>query len=276
MIFDVTSEMTSRIFLCDFLDIESKGINEYIEMSNDDIYVDEFLEFVERSLEDRNIDDIHLSVLHVTTNNDECNTILDIGLVNLQQALTMETPLRQYLRHYGIQFDVHNNLMCMKGRFHKIVYDSSFYETETVKGKLNSIARKIYYDHQINGFFCVRDTKGYGGYVHLRPEIIYDLALLGKESHVFERKWVEDNKPYVIKFNAPLEYFTYYSFYGDIESFKDDYIDKSELKKWLVKTALHVVWEYHYYDQCPNEIMAYLKPEVSIPASYIVDIQPIT
>jgi integrase len=106
--------------------------------------------------------------------------------------------------------------------------------------------------------FGVRHTKGYGGYVHLRTEIIYALALLGRESHVFERKWIEDNKPYVIKFNAPLEYFTYYSFYGDIESFKDDYIDKIELKKWLVKTALLVVWECYHYDQCPDEIMAYM------------------
>jgi hypothetical protein len=30
MRFDVTYEMTSKSFLCDFLDIESKVINEYI------------------------------------------------------------------------------------------------------------------------------------------------------------------------------------------------------------------------------------------------------
>jgi hypothetical protein len=71
----------------------------------------------------------------------------------------METPLRQYLRHFGIQFIIHNNLMCVKGRFHKIEYDLSFFETEAAKGKLNSVAMKIYYDHQINGFFWCETYK---------------------------------------------------------------------------------------------------------------------
>lgn len=202
-------------------------------------------------------------------------TIKESGLVNLQHVLTMDTPLRRYLKRYSIQFDIYNNLMCIKDTFHEIKYDSSFYETETSKGKLNSVARKIYFDHQINGFFCVRDLKGYGGYVHLRPEIIYDLAKLGSKPYEFEHGWTVKAKPYSIKFNAPLEYFTYYSFYRDIDEFKDDYTEKIELKRWLVKNALLVVQEYYHFEKYPDEILAYLKPEVSIPVNLITDIQPI-
>lgn len=275
MIFDITSQSTSIEFLCRFLEIDSEEINTFIENTNDYICVDSFLDYIGRSLENRDISDTQLSVTHITTNDDECQTIKDIGLVNLQQALTMDTPLRRYLKRYNIQFDIYNNLMCVNDNFHEIRYDSSFFETETRIGKLNSVARKIYFDHQINGFFCVKDVKGYGGYVHLRPEIIYDIAQLGNNPYDFERMWIQNNKPYLIKFNAPIEYFTYYSFYGDMDEFKEDYTDKMELKKWLVKNALLVNWEYYNFGECPHEIMAYLKPEVSIPFKLIADIQPI-
>lgn len=275
MIFDITSEVTSIKFLCDFLEIDSEVVKQYIEKINNDICVDTFLKKADRYLEDRDVDDLYLSVVHVTTNNDECQTIKEIGLVNLQQALTMNTPLRRYLKKYGIEFDINNNLMCTKDEFHEIRYDSSFYETETSNGKLNSVARKIYFDHQINGFFCVQDTKSYGGYVHLRPEIIYDLAQLGSKPYEFEHGWIEVNKAYVVKFNAPLEYFTHYSFYNNIDEFKDDCTGKMELKKWLVNKALWVVWEYYNYGEGPSEIMAYLKPEVSIPINLITSIEPI-
>lgn len=275
MIYDITSQLTSREFLCSFLEIDNKEVDGFIGKANDDICVDSFLDYVGRSLENRDISDIYLSVIHITTNDDECQTIRDIGLVNLQQALTMDTPLRRYLKRYNINFDIYNKLMYINDNFYEVKYDSSFFETETLIGKLNSVARKIFFDHQVNGFFCVRDAKGYGGYVHLRPEIIYDIAQLGSNPYDFERIWIQNNKPYLIKFNAPIEYFTYYSFYGDIDEFKEDYTDKMELKRWLVKNALLVIWEYYNFGECPHEIMAYLKPEVYIPFKLITDIRPI-
>lgn len=273
MIFDITSEATSMDFLCEFLEIGNEVVKQYIEGITTDIDVDVFLKKVNRSIEDRNIDDLSLSVVHVTTNDDECQTIKEIGLVNLQQALTMKTPLSRYLKRYNIQFDISHNLMCIKDKFYGIKHDSSSYEIETSNVKLNIVARKIYSDFQINGFFYIQDRKGYGGYIHLRPEIIYNLAQLGSNPGSFVDEWIKLIKPYIIKFNAPLEYFTYYSFYNDIEDFKDDYIEKIKLKKWLVKNALLVLWQYYKNGKVPSEIIAYLKPEVSIPINLITDIE---
>lgn len=275
LIFDITSEESSRNFLKDFLSIDDEQMSDYVETAHEGVDVDEFIERVNLDLEELDVDKILLSVLHITTSNDECRSIKEIGLLNLQQALTMETPLRNFLRDYNVQFDIYNNLMCVGDRFHEIKYDSSFYETETFKGKMNNVARKIYFDYQINGFFCVRDAKGYGGYVHLRPEIVYDLALLGKKPDEFEARWVKNNKPYVVKFNAPIEYFTHYSFYFDMDEFKEDYSEKIVLKKWLLKNALNVICDKYHFGEYPDEITAYLKPEVSIPYSYIVEINEI-
>ena len=81
MLFDITSESTSKEFLCDFLGIDSEIVNQYIKKCNNDICVDTFLEYANRSLENKDIDDLQLAVVHVTTNNDECQTIREIGLV---------------------------------------------------------------------------------------------------------------------------------------------------------------------------------------------------
>ncbi|MGB3367656.1 MAG: hypothetical protein WBA54_09210, partial [Acidaminobacteraceae bacterium] len=138
MVFDVTSEQTSKKFLSDFLDIDEKKINDFIQNATDDIFVDEFLEYIDRTLVERDIDKLSLAAIHITTNDDKCQSIREIGIVNLQHALTMDTPLSRYLKSYDISFYIYNNLMCIKDKFHEMTFDSLRYEIETPTGKLNN------------------------------------------------------------------------------------------------------------------------------------------
>lgn len=273
MLFDITSKQSSIKFLCDFLDSSREIIEGYIDQNKDEVCVDGFLEYTDTSLVTKNIDSIFLSVIHVTTNDDECRSIKENGLVNLQEALKLDTPLRRYLKQCNIQFDLSNELMFINSKCYKLQYDSSFFKLDTIEGQINSVARKIYYDHQINGFFCIQDPKRYGGYVHQRPEILCDLARLRTNPNEFEKEWLKKSKAYVIKFNAPVEYFTFYSFYNDKDEYKKDENERLLLKKWLVEKALRVIWGYHRYNECTCEIMAYVKPEVSIPFNLITEIE---
>lgn len=275
MIFDVTTEHTSKKFLSEFLDIDIKQIDDFIQNATDDIFVDEFLEYIDRTLVGRDIEKLSLAAIHITTNDDNAQSIQDIGLVNLQHALTMNTPLSRYLKSYDISFYIYNNLMCIKDRFHEMTFDSLRYETQTPTGKLNDVARKIYSDYQINAFFCVRASKGYDSDVNLRPQIICDLSKLGKNPDEFESVWIERSKPYMVKFTLPIEDFAFYSFYIGLDAFKEDYLEKLELKRWLVTQAITVIWEHYHYGKLPKEIMAYLKPEVLVPSKYITEITPI-
>lgn len=275
MIFDITSHKTSKKFLVEFLDIDIRQINEFIEMTTDFIYVDEFLEYIDVNLEEKNIDDLLLTVLHLTSNDDACETIKEAGLLNLKHALTMDTTLSRYLRTYNISFDISNNLMCINDKFHELNHDALLWEVESQKGKLNDIARKIYSYNQINGYFSVRDLKRDCEDIHLRPEIINAMSKLAKNSVEFENKWIAASKSYLVKFALPLDHFAYNSFYETIDTFKLDYSNRLELKKYLVDKAITVIWNYYYYGECSSKIEACLKPEVSVSAKYINEIVPL-
>ena len=274
MIFDITREESSKKFLSDFLNIEIREIDNYIKSAVDNVFLDEFLEYVDRILPERKIEKLLVAAIHITSNDDKSQSIRDIGLVNLQTALTMDTPLARYLKKNGIIFYIYNNLLCIKNNFHDIVFDPLRYETQTPTGKLNEIARKIYSDCQISGFFCLREARAYDSDVNLRPQIICDLSKLGKNPYEFENNWIDASQAYMVKFIAPIEYFAFYSFYMGIDAFKEDQKEKLELKKWLVDQAIRVAWEHYHYGKLPVEIMAYLKSEVLVAPKYITEIVP--
>lgn len=274
LLFDITSYEQSLKFLTDYLTVEPKRVIAYVEESNKDDYdVDDFIETFKISLDELEIENIDAAVFHVTSNNDNCNSIKMTGLLNLQQALTMNTPLKKYLRNFRIEFDVSNKIMWVKGKQFDITYNSSSWPSNEREERLENVARKVYFDHQINGFFCIQDFRGYGGEVHKRPEILFNLQELFQANILVER-WENSCKPYVVKYRAPLDYFTYYTFYDEKYEYEDDYKEKAKLKTWLINKALYVIWDWLHYNEIP-EFYAYMKPEISIPFSDILEIYPL-
>lgn len=59
--------------------------------------------------------------MHVTTNNDTCSFIRKFGLLDLQQALTIETPLHMYLKEHGILIDAEEGLIHHHSTSYRIV-----------------------------------------------------------------------------------------------------------------------------------------------------------
>ena len=273
MIFDISNEKSSKKFLAEFLDIDEKLIDYYIEGATDAYFLDEFLEKVDRSVEDKSINNLSIAALHMTSNNDQCRSIKELGILNLNQVLSMETPISRFLKDYGISFDISNNLMFIKDKILELKFDYLREEIDSAKGKINNLARKIYSDNETKAYFCFRESKTYEAKTNLRPEIIYDLSMLSKNPEEFEDKWISNNEAYMVKFILPMEYFAYYSFYQGIDAYKEDYSKKSELKQWLVIKALGVIWEKYHYGKLPKEITAYLKPEVIVSPKSILDIR---
>ncbi len=267
VIFDITTYESSIKFLEEFLNIDSETIYNFIKSNPNDIYVDDFIEINTIDLESLTIENIEAVVLHVTSNDDECESIMKTGLMNLQQALTMDTPLKRHLKKYNIEFDISNNIMWVRSEAHEIKYDSNISGYEVKKDKLNSLARKIYFDHQIDGFFAVQNYKDYGGNVHKRPEFLHNIKELFKGGERIEDEWIEESKHYVIKFKAPLDEFAFCNFYSKRYEYEEDYETKEKIKTWLIDKALSNVWSYYYYKKGLNEFIAYMKPEVIIPFS---------
>jgi hypothetical protein len=271
LLFNITSFEGSLQFLKDYLEIDPKSVIEYVKSDDNDVDVDGFIDIFNISLDKLEHENIEAVALHITSNNDDCKSIKSTGLLNLQQALTMNTPIKKYLREFQIEFDVSNKLMWVKGNQFDITYNSSW--SDDKDERLDSVARKVYFDHQINSFFSIQDIKDYGGRVHERPEILHDLKEFFK-ADVLEDRWKQTCKPYVIKYKAPLDYFTYYSFYLEKYGYEEDYEEKKDLKIWLIKTALYVVWSMVHRRRMP-EIFAYMKPEVSIIPDNFLEIIPL-
>lgn len=276
LIFDITNSESAFEFLKGFLHIDPERIMKFITSNPKDYYVSDFIEVNNINLKDLSINDVEMVVVHVTTNNDDCESIKKYGLLNLQQALTMNTPLKKHLKKNGIEFDIYNNIISLNSEFRELKYDTETDEEDMAEDRkrMNEVARKIYFDHQINGYFCVKNFRDYGGNVHERPEIINDIAnLFRKGGQKFEDEWKINSREYLIKFKASIEYFIWYNFYSKKCYYEDDFESKEEIKHWLIDKALSVIWSYYYYGAVPTEITAYLKPEVYIPYCNIISIE---
>ena len=274
--FNITTQEKSKEFLSRFLNIASDKIDDYIYNNAKDYDVDKFLENYDIDLKKIQIDTLQLVVQHVTTSGDECRSLEKYGILNLQQSLTMETTLKKYLEHFDINFDISNKWMFCNGNNIDISYKSDDINLpgDSQKYRICRVAHKIYYDYQISGFFCMENETDYGGRVHERPEFLFNLKELFRSNSI-EDTWKKSVKPYLITFKASLDSFAWFTFYDEKYDYEDDYSRKEELKKWLIKKALYVIWDMYHYDSSP-EVFAYLKPEVIIAPSDFLDIKEIS
>lgn len=110
-LFNITSFEGSLHFLIDYLEIDAKSVIEYVKSDDNEIDVDDFIDLFNISLDKLEHENIEAVALHVPSNDDDCKSIKSIGLLNLQQALTMNTPIKKYLSEFQIEFDVSNKLM---------------------------------------------------------------------------------------------------------------------------------------------------------------------
>lgn len=270
LIFDITTYDTAIRFLTKFTNLSKYKVLKYIKNNSNDYNASCFIEELNVQLEELSLEDIDVAILHVTTNGDNNQSIKKYGLLNLQQSLTMNTPLKKFLKERNIIFDIYNHTMLIKDKTVDITYSNEYLSHNSLEERINNISYKIYKDYQINGFFCSPNPLAYGGGVSRRPEILSNINQLFKNAP-FETDWKEQSKSYIIKFRVPLDELIYFSFYDSNAAYMEDIFDKQEIKHELINKALKVIWNYYYMNQLP-EIYAYLKPEVFVPYRNILSI----
>lgn len=273
--FDITSQEKAKGFLSNFLNIGTDNIENYISNNAQDYDVEDFIDKNDIKLEKVQLHNLQLIVQHISTSVDECKSLRKFGLLNLQQSLTMETSLKEYLTDFGIFFDISNKWMACQGKKFDITYVSDDIRLPggSQKHRICRVAHKIYYDYQINGFFSMENKTSYGGRVHERPEFLHNLKELFK-ANIIEDNWMKRANPYLITFKASLDSFAWFSFYNDEIQYEEDYFEKKEIKKWLINKAFYVIWKDFHYNSSP-EIISYMKPEVIIPPSDFLSIEEI-
>lgn len=259
MIIDMTTPNNAVMSLGEFLNIYPEDILEYVAI-NKDSTVDDFIEHFNINVEELLGKELYLSCLHVTTNNDECKSIKQYGLTNLRDSIRLDTPFCRYLREKGIDVDVENKKVSYKGK----VFDVSSDKREIGNDKLYLIHFKLFKDYQINAFFSYDNVLNYGGGVRRRPEFLYNLSQIFSDNKIENDWYKQNNKCYVIKYKAELQYFTHYTF--------DDAYSKEGKIRWIIKSCIRVIHDNIFYSSIMPEIYAYMNFDVNISYSNIIKI----
>lgn len=160
--------------------------------------------------------DLELVVSHITTSSNGCNSILDHGLVDLKKAYeNAEGELRIFLEKNGVFIDIEACQLAYGKEVYDISYGKCPWDHESIEYAAWSIGRKFYYDFTVCGFLSINRNDVYQGYVHRRPEILYDIdKLLDTKLAV---KWMQTHYAYQIVFSLPVSDFVYSGWDTDTE-----------------------------------------------------------
>ena len=138
-------------------------------------------------------DDINFVLYHVTTSAEDCNGIKIDGLHDLVWSYKHDTELRKFLYKYNIDIDIDNR---------KIVVNGDEYGMQNDIKQAGGVGYKFFDDPYVCGCFQLNKSDPYGGLVHIRPEIIYNINQIMKGNNL-EFAWMETHKPYIVKFTVP-------------------------------------------------------------------------
>jgi hypothetical protein len=255
---DLTSFSAAQKTLEDVFQLIGKRnviLDFFILRDRDDVTIDAFMEFLGISRDPFLERGIFLSSLHVTTNNDSCAALRDLGLMDLQRAVVENTPLKRFLEALGITVQPDRRELLHNGKTYRLNPQPSGSsaagndETEM----LNYVSFKLYKDHPICGFVCSNNVLGYGGQVNRRPEFLNNIANLLNMPELVS-KWEDETTTYVLKFNLPIHRYDY-----------------PVSKEFLGDLILKTVYDYIFNGGPVSDVYSFLKPGERVHPHEIVD-----
>lgn len=271
LIFDISTPDSAFKFIQDFFKISGREfIQEYIIESKSDL--DRFWERNYNYIESIDITALKYKVLHVTSNWDDCSEIKSKGLYNLQKVLSEETILSKLLSEHGLHFDIKNKVLYYHGKEFDIDYSKyrGKYGLTRKEEYLREVARKIYFDPQINGFFAIDNVYQYGTNIHKRPEILMNLVNLFPNLKEVEKLWCDKSKGYIVSFIADFNQFAWFSFYDNEYEYYEDQDSWLKLKEWIISKAISRSFEH---GDTGTEIYAYMNIDTIIQPEQILEYQ---
>ncbi|HFK1514776.1 TPA: hypothetical protein ACGXMA_000560 [Bacillus cereus] len=262
--------------LCRYLNLEEETVLQYLNSETREFSADIFLRTLDIPEENLLEYDLLLTALHVTTSNDECSSIQRYGLLNLQNAIRLDTTLGRYIREHGVDIDFVEKNIRYDNRVYNIGLESfrrSSVDSEE-ETALYDVIEKLYTDYQINAFFSHDNALQYAGSVSSRPEFLEDLSYL-LDNRGIERDWRynRSNSCFVIKFVERPSAFSDDTF--ELEAEEVQRLSEGELeikrRKWIIEKTLEVIYMYTNHRILPENI-AYLRFGIEIQPSNIREI----
>ncbi|MCL9660631.1 hypothetical protein L2089_08040 [Paenibacillus hunanensis] len=117
----------------------------------------------------------------------------------------------------------------------------------------------------------MQGDKEYGGIVHIRPEILFDISKVIKKN--IETYWEQNNKAFVLEYEENFENFEWFTFYDNKDDYYND-LSRMEHKKKLISKALYRIHN-DFFDGSIKEEFAYMKSSYTIPWKNIINVREI-
>ena len=183
LIYDIRTTKTAINTLCNLTDIPFQVWKGYVGHERQYQYIENMVEHIVDTYGKcpNDYKDFDFIYFHVTTSANECISFWKHGILDLQQSYNCyDSELRLFLEEHGIYINLDNRILTYRG----CDFDISYGRCPT-RGNLKEyycwlIGRKFYFDYTTCGFLSVYDGNPYGGQVHRRPEILFDIDNLLK------------------------------------------------------------------------------------------------
>lgn len=264
--YDFTNYKKALKSLIDLLDISEIEILRYVYENKDHIDARRFMVIVKRYPSKMFMLHILLTSLHVTTNDDACSFMRKSGIVNLQQALTWETPLYLFLRKHGIRIDIEEVLLYHHSQSYKINDLSNGHADR------DHALSRIYKDYSVYGYIRSDNVLDNNKQVHQRPDIVQAIAeylSLPELTTAYEED--PNNQCYIVKYAVPIYYYQYPTYNISQERLHEILMMKTPLEMkimiitWLVEQALIVIHDHVHYRNCRfDKYISCLKPDFMV------------
>ncbi len=195
---------------------------------------------------------------HITTSANNCASIKKYGVMDLRQSyMCQESELRNFLDEHNIEIDLDAHTLRHNETIHDISYNDCPDEDDCILYYRWCIGRKFYYDFTTCGFLSIWDHIPYAGYVHHRPEILWDIDNLLDTDLSYE--WKSSHAPYQIIIRTHGE--------NVIFTGEPNLTDKERSLFYLIKAYTTAFGK-------PSEEEILLKDHVQVTPNDIIEVKP--
>lgn len=259
MIFDIRTSEHARQTLTNLTYAPISVWGQYVGHESEYRYTDDLVADVIKSYGylPRDYRDFRFVYFHVTTSANECASFRRHGILDLKQSYShRDSELREFLEKHDIHIDLVERTLTHRGQNFDIS-NGACPRRDTEAHRRWCVGNKFFYDFTTCGFLSVWERSPYGGQVHRRPEILFDIDnLLGSN---LSREWASHHDPYQIVATVSGEKIVYT---GD-----DDQSNEDKVLDYLTKAYLTAFNE-------PTEELLLIKNNVQIPPFDILEINP--
>lgn len=156
-------------------------------------------------------DELICHLQHMTTSANGCEHIKEKGLMDLRITYEdTDSELRQFLDEQGVKIDLPGQRIYFNGEdLGSIECSKKTYSNDpgSKQHKRYFVGFKFYKDFNVCGFLSFNHKSLYGGNVHRRPEILYNISsLIGK---AIDDIWSHTHQSYIVKFSVPYKQVTF-------------------------------------------------------------------